>query len=637
MNGKYVCSIPMGIRQIFKSFPRLILALFFAFILGTPSSYAQVKVIQGGNVGVKTEIPSEALEVNGKIKVNELSEISQFLIGLDGNQTLSSLGIGLGLLLEDGVLKIDPDQVGGNGGNGWSLQGNNITGVDGDFIGTVNEHPLIIAIDEDPKYEFDEFGRIIPVDTHIKIGANTGIENSNIQTSDNVFIGNGVSSNRNGSYNNIIGKDAGKGEAPEDFPPLNSRSINESYNNIIGYEAGYYSEQYSKFNNFIGTRAGAGGNYLEEEQEFEPNTGSYNNFIGFETGFKNTNSSNNNFIGKHAGREHTNGNRNNYIGEEAGSNANSYNNNYIGHRAGQGSTVEEGVLIKNVGNNNNFIGPSTGQFNTTGSKNNFIGFLAGVFNRIGNENVLIGSNSGYINNSGNENVFVGKSSGFHNISGDNNTAIGTQADFALYNENEDDEDYGDIEFNSGFSSLSNATSIGNLALVNTSNKLRLGNITLEIVETNGLFVEVSDKRFKNNIQENIPGLGFITQLKPVSYNFDTEAFDLHLMQGMADSTIVSRTEGVDYTESSNKIRTGFLAQDVETICKDIGYDFDGVSIADPNNPTDNYGLSYSSFVVPLVQAVKEQQVMIEDLEKQRSEQQDIIKDLITRIEKLEQN
>jgi trimeric autotransporter adhesin len=41
----------------------------------------------------------------------------------------------------------------------------------------------------------------------------------------------------------------------------------------------------------------------------------------------------------------------------------------------------------------------------------------------------------------------------------------------------------------------------------------------------------------------------------------------------------------------------------------MGYQFDGINA--PTNSTDNYGVAYSQFVMPLVKAVQEQQVVIE--------------------------
>jgi hypothetical protein len=49
--------------------------------------------------------------------------------------------------------------------------------------------------------------------------------------------------------------------------------------------------------------------------------------------------------------------------------------------------------------------------------------------------------------------------------------------------------------------------------------------------------------------------------------------------------------------------SGFVAQDVERIAKQMGYDFSGVDA--PKNDKDLYSLRYADFVVPLVKAVQE--------------------------------
>ena len=64
-----------------------------------------------------------------------------------------------------------------------------------------------------------------------------------------------------------------------------------------------------------------------------------------------------------------------------------------------------------------------------------------------------------------------------------------------------------------------------------------------------------------------------------------------------------------YLESSSIVRTGFITQEVEAAAKKVG--FDGVST--PENETDLYGIRYAEFVVPLVKVMQEQQEMIEEL------------------------
>lgn len=65
------------------------------------------------------------------------------------------------------------------------------------------------------------------------------------------------------------------------------------------------------------------------------------------------------------------------------------------------------------------------------------------------------------------------------------------------------------------------------------------------------------------------------------------------------------------------LETGFIAQEVEATALEIGYKFSGVDA--PQNEKDLYGLRYAEFVVPLVKAVQEQQVMIEELRKEIEE------------------
>jgi trimeric autotransporter adhesin len=63
--------------------------------------------------------------------------------------------------------------------------------------------------------------------------------------------------------------------------------------------------------------------------------------------------------------------------------------------------------------------------------------------------------------------------------------------------------------------------------------------------------------------------------------------------------------------------TGFIAQEVEKVANETGFDFSGVD--EPKNDQDLYGLRYAEFVVPLVKAVQEQQAIIERLEKRIAE------------------
>lgn len=257
-----------------------------------------------------------------------------------------------------------------------------------------------------------------------------------------------------------------------------------------------------------------------------------------------------------------------------------------------------------------FVGINAGDADDlTSNQNTFVGATSGQFTSTGNLNTAIGHASLNANLSGVGNSGLGKSSLLTNTTGSNNTGVGRLADVAT-------------------SGLSNATAVGFNATVSVSDKVRLGNATVTVVEGQVPYTNPSDARFKFNVQENVPGLDFIKKLKPVTYNFDTKKFDEHLNQNRNKSEVADE----DFSKSTAIVRTGFLAQDVEKICADLGYNFDGLHIPDASNPSDNYGIAYSQFVMPLVKAVQEQQEIIE-LQKTELAQ---LKSEVAQLKKLEE-
>lgn len=91
------------------------------------------------------------------------------------------------------------------------------------------------------------------------------------------------------------------------------------------------------------------------------------------------------------------------------------------------------------GNSNAFFGSSAGTFNTTEAGNTFIGSSAGYNNGNGDtsntaqSNTFIGLEAGFNNTKGFGNVFIGASAGTSNITGNRSTAIGSGADFGANN------------------------------------------------------------------------------------------------------------------------------------------------------------------------------------------------------------
>ena len=91
-------------------------------------------------------------------------------------------------------------------------------------------------------------------------------------------------------------------------------------------------------------------------------------------------------------------------------------------------------------------------------------------------------------------------------------------------------------------------------------------------------------------------LDFILKLKPVTYNLDQD----YIVHNLYKSSQKNNQAGT--------LQTGFIAQEVEFVAKEISYDFSGIDT--PKNETDYYGIRYAEFVVPLTKAIQEQQEII---------------------------
>ena len=210
------------------------------------------------------------------------------------------------------------------------------------------------------------------------------------------------------------------------------------------------------------------------------------------------------------------------------------------------------------------------------------------------------------NTTGSANTSIGYQALGFNTTGSNNTAVGAQADVST--------------------TLSWSTALGASAVANASNKVRIGDPTVTVVEGQVAYSFPSDGRFKYNVNdEDVKGLDFIKRLRPVVYNFDTKKFDEFLIKDMPDEVKKAHLSGRDYTPSSAVRQSGFIAQEVEKAMQESGYNFNGVHT--PVNESDNYSIAYSQFVVPLVKGMQEQQTMIENQQTMIQDQRKAIAEL----------
>ncbi len=469
----------------------------------------------------------------------------------------------------------------------WNLLGNAGT-VDGtSFLGTTDNIPLSFRINNKQAGRIDNalynsfFGYLAgnyPAstgDSNVAIGG--GALSTNTGGSGNAALGSkALFSNTSGGHNTAVGYNAlmlnvaGDSNTAVGANALYSNTTgsdnsafgtNTLYTNTIGDSntAIGYSSLYSNTTGIDNTASGA---YALNNNK----GGNYNTANGLSALYKNTSGGHNTASGFKALTANTTGGHNTANGYEA----------LFKNTLGAGNVAEGSVALNK---------------NTKGTNNTASGYEALFSNVTGMSNTGIGAIAGYAN-TGSNNVFVGDSAGYLNTSGTFNTYVGYQSGVA-----------------SGPIIVSNTTYLGyNSGIVTgagTANTVNLGNTSITAIRAQVTSITAySDKRIKDSIKDNIPGLAFITKLRPVTFYYNIHRENQIL--GIKDD---GNWEGKYDIEKINQ--SGFIAQEVEAAAKACNYDFCGIS--KPTTPDGLYGLGYTYFVVPLVKAVQEQQQMIDSL------------------------
>ena len=368
-------------------------------------------------------------------------------------------------------------------------------------------------------------------------------------------------------------------------------------NTAMGYNALYN-------NTVSGNNVAFGSNAL-----YSNTTGYANIAIGSSALYSNTTGYRNIAIGPSAMLNLIDGRDNIAIGTEALSNSSWCQYNLaIGHYALYSTTtgsfnigIGYRTLYENTtGSDNIAVGESALENNTEGGGNIAIGSNALKKNTLGEYNTAVGYHAMHDNTKGTSNAAFGFSALLRNTTGNSNTAIGYKAlsnnTIGSYNTAVGSEAY------SSCSGCSNTLSIGYNARPTYSNYAHFGNSSITWIGGQVPWSIYSDQRIKRNIRDDVHGLDFILRLRPVTYYIDKDLQD----------SLLGVTDKADYPEKYDieKIKfSGFLAQEVEAAARAVGYDFSGIQR--PKHDQDLYSLSYASFVVPLVKAVQEQQVLID--------------------------
>jgi hypothetical protein len=355
---------------------------------------------------------------------------------------------------------------------------------------------------------------------------------------------------------------------------------------------------------------------------------SSNTFVGYSTGRSNNatlGGTSNTFIGSVAGFSNSTGNDNTAMGTYA---------LYFNTWGYQNTSIGSSTLFSNTtGYLNSAFGSTALLANTTGTQNTGTGAFSLRYNTTGFSNTATGEGSLYANTTGGNNTAGGASALYSNTTGNYNTAFGSgalaQTTASFYNTaiGYQAGDSWDNGYNNVFVGANvdvngqgyyNVIAIGQGTTVGGSSIAVFGNSATAAYYGYANWTNISDGRYKKNIKENVPGLDFIKKLRPITYNLKATELDAFLHKNdkkqrqMNDAAMASHNKALQEKEAITY--TGFSAQDVEAAAKELGFNFSGVDA--PNNENGVYGLRYADFVVPLVKAIQEQQIMIEKLSKE---------------------
>jgi Chaperone of endosialidase len=481
--------------------------------------------------------------------------------------------------------------------------------------------------------------------------------NANTTTNNNSFFGADAGRSATGGGNSFFGRSAGfdtTNGTNNAFFGLDAGRFNitGSNNAFFGKESGFNNT--ADGNSFFGYRAGFGNTSGNSNASFgngagqNNQTGNFNSFFGSSAGVANTSGGNNSFFGSASGFSNTGGSFNTFYGSGAGlANTTGGNNTAIGYLAnfgsnnlnyatavGSGSTVStsntialgrsdgsDSVLIYgNFAVNGTFNIPagdadyiqnrttqqSLSNFNISGSGTANIFNAATQYNINGNRvlsvngtnnlfvgstnlssgsgNTFIGAGAGNAASTGNNNTFIGNGAGSGSTTGSSNVIIGN-------NSNTGSNAVNTIIIGNNIGSiLSDAVIIGtNTNSVHIDGDVRVGSLNLLSYGSGATAIcrngagDISNcsssRRYKTNIQTFNGGLNLLRRFRPVTFDWKADG--------------------------NNDI--GFVAEEVNEI---------EPLLTTRNSSGEIEGVKYAQITTVLVNAVNEQQKIIEQQQKQ---------------------
>ena len=337
---------------------------------------------------------------------------------------------------------------------------------------------------------------------------------------------------------------------------------------------------------------------------------------------------NNTLFGLSAGNLTMTGEFNTFIGYASGNaNTSGYNNAFLGAYAGN---------INSTGHDNTFLGHEAGSYNTTGYNNTYIGSYAGYFNDSGIGNVFIGYNAGYnettsnklyIDNSDTDTPLIYGEFDTNIVTVHGNLGIGTKVpvrqlhvvgDQAVFRMDRpaDTAAFMLVRTDAGGTPLKTFV-VGANASGSNSGSFVINDLGTAVSGAGTRRLTI-DNNGNATFTNSVYALSFVPT-SSIAYKTNVKTFENAL-------ETVKKLRGVRFDwKDSNKASVGLIAEEVENVVPEV-VAHEGKRVT---------GLNYDSLVGVLVEAVKEQQKLIEAQKETVAQQERTISALSEKVAQLE--
>ena len=547
------------------------------------------------NGGTNASSAGAALTALGAAASGANSDITS-LTGLTTDLTVAQGGTGAGTFAANGI-----------------LYGNGTGAVAATAVGTATHVLTSNGVGVAPTFQAAGGGGASDIN-----GLSDAITNSSGAT---VGLGTGALANDDGTANNNTALGYNSSNANTSGYEIAAVGYNALKANTTGYRNVAVGKD-ALLANTTGHSSVALGTYALQSNT----TGLNNTAVGQGALYANIGASSNTAVGQFSLGGNTTGANNTAVGKAAlQSNISASNNTAVGTNALDATTtgadnvaVGSNALGANTASNNTAVGAGALNSNTTGSLNEAMGIYAMTSNTSGSSNVGIGRWAMLLNTTGCCNIVVGRdalstnttasnstSIGYQslkNATGSSNTAVGYQAGYALTT--------GSQNVFLGYGTAASAVGATNQVVIGyniagtANNQVSIGkasNIVSNDFGTDAVWTRASDVRKKKNIADAVLGLGFINDLRPVTYQWKPNS--------------EFPKDFAEYSEENHMTLDvtmhGLIAQEVKEALDKTGVErFAGWS----EGADGCQRISAEAFVFPLIKAIQELTAKVTELE-----------------------